>query len=91
MIEQVKTFRTSDGKLHEDKAAALRHECELEICGAINQYVKGSNCVGVNKNILTIPEIATFLSSKSDTITQIVNKFKVAINRTNGQKKVAAV
>lgn len=84
MLQQVKTYRTSDQTLHEDKGKALKHECNLEIRG----FIRGALLEKSRRNeTLTIPEISELLVEKGDGISSIVNKYRISINRANGQQK----
>ena len=79
MIKQIKSFQTSDGALHPDKIKALTHEFKLELRGLFQSFD--------NKINLTSTDAAAIISCNSDKFVDLINKYKVAINKSKGATK----
>ena len=74
-MQTVKTFKTSDGELHEDKVEALQHEFSIELRGLVQSRHSP------HKTSFSPSEIASFLSKNHSDVQKVISKYKTAIGR----------
>ena len=84
-LTKVTSFRVSDGSLHTDKVAALTREQQLEIHALIQIGHKKKYNMAVSS--YSAQDIAIILSENSEAVNKIISKYRIAINRANGQTK----
>lgn len=75
MIEQVRSYRTSDGNLHGDRAAALTHQYMLDLRGLLQ-----SNA-GHNTANFTSTQVASILAKEADKVYKLTYTYRDKIKR----------
>jgi hypothetical protein len=83
LIKTTKSFQTSDGILHGDKVAALKHEQKLEFRGLLQTKMKQ---LGNNGNLYSALDIARVLAEETEAVISISTKYRIAINRSQANK-----
>lgn len=73
MIQQVRSYKASDGQLFSDKAQATKHELLIEIRGVFQR----SASVGT----LTTTNAAQIVIGDMDKLSQILSKYKQDMRR----------
>ena len=81
MLEQVKSFKTSDGRLFDNKVQALSNEFQLELRGKIQEKIRGTG------NMISIQDAAAIISLEAEPIAAIISKYKTAIGRAKASAK----
>jgi hypothetical protein len=67
-MEQVRVYKTKDGKLFNDRIAAEGHELMINIRGVIQSHVKGSS--------FTPTVIAEILAKEQDNVFNTITKYR---------------
>ena len=67
-MQQVKSFKTKDGRLFDDRIQAENHELMLNIRGFLQSSGKGGN--------LTATDVAVFLSQHQNPLYDILGKYR---------------
>jgi NRPS condensation-like uncharacterized protein len=75
MIEQVRSYRTSDGNLHGDRAAALTHQYMLDIRGILQSKA------GPQTPNFTATQAATIVTQEAEKFYKLTSKYREQIKR----------
>ena len=78
-IIQVKSYKTSDGQIHESKVSALQREYSIEIRGLIQSAIG-------HRDSLTTTEVSKILCTESEKFSKIVGRYKKLINKESKAK-----
>jgi len=85
MITNATVYKTSDGKLHEDRLDALKHEFSLDVRGLIHRSMDSTRA-GANLSTL---ELSQIIVKNCEKFAEIISKNKTAIGRANRVKAAA--
>ena len=77
-MEQVKSFKTKDGKLFTDRAEAEQHELMITIRGYLQTSGKGGS--------LSATDVALYLATHQDDIYNLLGKYRRTMAGVNSQK-----
>ncbi len=78
-IEQVPSYKTSDGVLHSSKHDAIKHEYRLELRGLI----QAGSQTSLNKNDnFTATQVAALIANNSILMVKVMQKFNKAISKS---------
>ena len=77
-MKQVKSYKTNDGRLFDDRVQAENHELMINIRGFLQSSGKGGS--------LSATDVATFLAQKQDKVYDIIGKYRRTMASIKGAK-----